>query len=249
MQEIGETSSSRMRWRTLFFPWVGLALTTVLVLKLLAVLVGSPQGGEPGVLLSSLAFTVHGHGPIALVGLLIATMSLQSLPGKSMAVAERLTWRLTAILAILLTAVFLGSAILVETELRQDFAQQQMAFEQEVVQLEEELEQVQSATFLDSLAEPGSLEELRAGLPGLSPDAAAEETVAALKQVLLQDLNQLQEAQESHATAWARESWGARLFRQLPEVVLAAGAASIAGMTLTGPENKRTLAKDDQLTD
>lgn len=244
-----------MRWRALWFPWIGLALTTVLLLKLLAVLVGSPQGGEPGVLQSTLAFTVHDHGPMALLGLLIAAMALQanakSLPGKAMAMAQRLTWQLTAVLAILLAILFLGSTILVEVELRHAFAQQQVAMEQEAVQLQDELEQIQSAAFLDALAEPGRLEELRAGLPDLPPDADAEETVAALEQIVLRDLNQLQQVQESHSKAGAgtREGWGARLFRQLPEAVLAMGAAIIAGVALAGAENKKLPAKDDQPTD
>ena len=238
-----------MRWRTLWFPWIGLALTTVLLLKLLAVLVGSPQGGEAGVLLSTLAFTVHDHGPMALLGLLVAAMALQanagSLPGKATAMAQRLTWQLTAVLAVLLAILFLGSTILGEVELRQAFAQQQVAMEQEAVQLRDELEQIQSAAFLDALAEPGRLEELQAGLPELPPDADAEETVAALKQVVLRDLNELQQVQENHSQAGMREGWGARLFRQLPEAVLAVGAAIIAGVALASVANKKPPAKDD----
>ena len=241
-----------MRWRTLWFPWIGLALTTVLLLKVLAVLVGSPQGGEPGVLLSTLAFTVHDHGPMALLGLLLAAMALQasagSLSGKAMATAQRLTWQLTAVLAVLLAVLFLGSTILGEVELRQAFAQQQVAMEQEVVQLRDELERIESAAFLDALAKPGRLEELRSGLPDLPPDADAEETVAALKQVVLQDLNELQQVQESRSRAETREGWGARLFRQLPEAVLAVGAAVIAGVALaglTGAGNKKSPAEDD----
>ena len=250
-REAGETSNARMGWRTLCFPWIGLALPTVLLLKLLAVWVGSPRGGEPGVLLGSLAFTVHDHGPMALLGLLVAAVALQahggSLPGKAM--AQRLTWQLTVVLAILLATLFLGSTILVEMELRQDFAQRQIAIQQEVVQLQGELEQIRSAAFLEELADPGRLEELRAGLPGVSPDAAAEETVAALKRMVLRELNQLQQAQENHSTAGVREIWGARLFRQLPEVVLALGAVLIAGVAWVRAGNKKPPAKDSQPTD
>ncbi|SAY38662.1 hypothetical protein [Candidatus Synechococcus spongiarum] len=245
-----------MRWRTLWFPWIGLALTTVLLLKLLAIVVGSPQGEDSGMLLSTLAFTVHDHGPMALLGLLVAAMGLQantgSLPSKAMTTAQRLTWQLTAALAVLLAALFLGSTILGEVELQQSFAQQQAAIEQEVVQLQEELERIQSPTFLDALAEPGRLEDLQAGLPDLAPDADAEEAVAALEQVVLQDLNELQHVQESHAQQETREVWGARLFSQLPETVLGVGAAVVAGVALSGlagAENKKTPTKDNQSTD
>ena len=241
-----------MRWRALLLPWIGLALTTVLLLKLLAVLVGSTQGGEAGALRVTLALTVHDHGPMALLGLLIAALALQAnagpLPGKAM--AQRL---ITGALAILLAILFLGSAILLEVELRQDFGHQQVAMEQEAVQLRDELEEIQSSAFLDALAdEPGRLEELRSGLPGLPPDADAEQTVAALQQIVLQDLNQLQQVQERHSTAEAREAWGARLFHQLPDGALAVGAAIIAGILLAGAENaedKATPAKDEQPTD
>lgn len=245
-----------MRWRTLWFPWIGLALTTVLLQKLLAVVVGSPQGEGSGVLLSTLAFTVHDHGPMALLGLLVAAMALQanagSLPGKAMATAQRLTWQLTAALAVLLAVLFLGSTILGEVELQQSFAQQQAAMEQEAVQLQGELERIQSPAFLDALAEPGRLEDLQAGLADLAPDAAAEETVAALEQIALRDLNKLQQVEESRAQAETREIWGARLFRQLPETVLAVGAVVVAGVALSGlagAENKKTLTKDNQPKD
>ena len=244
-----------MRWRTLWFPWIGLALTTVLLQKLLAVVVGSPQGEGSGVLLSTLAFTVHDHGPMALLGLLVAAMALQanagSLPGKAMATAQRLTWQLTAALAVL-AVLFLGSTILGEVELQQSFAQQQAAMEQEAVQLQGELERIQSPAFLDALAEPGRLEDLQAGLADLAPDAAAEETVAALEQIALRDLNKLQQVEESRAQAETREIWGARLFRQLPETVLAVGAVVVAGVALSGlagAENKKTLTKDNQPKD
>ncbi|MCY4360239.1 hypothetical protein [Candidatus Synechococcus spongiarum] len=241
-----------MRWRTLLFPWIGLALTTVLLLKLLAVVVGT-RGGEPGALRGALAFTVHDHGPMALVGLLIAAMALQanagSLPGKALAMARRLTWRLTTVLAVLLAVLFLGSAILVEMELRQDFARQQVGMEQEAVQLREELERIQSSGFLDELAEPGRLEELRAGFPSLPPDADAEETVTALEQIVLQDLNQLQQVQESHSTAGVREGWGTRLFSQLPDAALAVAAAIVAGVALAGVENGKSPSKDHQPED
>ena len=114
--------------------------------------------------------------------------------------------------------------------------------EQEAVQLQEELERIQSPAFLDALAEPGRLEDLQAGLPDLAPDADAEETVAALEQIVLQDLNELQQAEESRAQAETREIWGARLFRQLPETVLAVGAVVVAGVALSGladAENKK----------
>ena len=238
-----------MRWRTLWFPWIGLALTTVLLLKLLAVVVGSPQGEGPGVLLSTLAFTVHDHGPMALLGLLVAAMALQvdagSLSGKATATARRLTWQLTAVLALLLAVLFLGSTILGEVELRQLLTQQQAAVEQEAVQLRQELAQIRSAPFLDALAEPGRLEEVRAGLPDLAPDADAAETVAALERMVLRDLNELQQLQESRVPTGTREVWGARLFRQLPETVMAVGAAVVAGVALAGltdAENKN----DDQ---
>lgn len=246
-----------MRWRALLLPWIGLALTTVLLLKLLAVLVGSTQGGEPGALRGALAFTVHDHGPMALLGLLLAALALQAnagpVPGKAMAMmAQRRTGQLAGVLAILLAILFLGSAVLVEVELRQDFARQQVAMEQEASHLRGELAEIRSSAFLDALTEPGRLEELRAGLPGLSPDADAEETVAALERIVLQDLNQLQRAQERHSTAGAREAWGTRLFSQLPDVGLAVGAAVLAGVVLAGnenAENKETPAKDDQPTD
>lgn len=242
MEPLRLSPNSNMRWRTLWFPWIGLALTTVLLQKLLAVVVSSPQGEGSGVLLSTLAFTVHDHGPMALLGLLVAAMALQanvgSLPGKAMAAAQRLTWQLIAALAVL----FLGSAILGEVELQQTFAQQQAAMEQEAVQLQEELERIQSPAFLDALAKPGRLEDLRVGLPGLAPDADAEETVAALEQIVLQNLNELRQAQESRAQEETREVWGARLFRQLPETVLAVGAVVVAGVALSGlagVENKK----------
>lgn len=250
-----------MRWRTLWFPWIGLALTTVLLLKLLAVLVGSPQGEGPEVILSTLAFTVHDHGPMALLGLLVAVMALQgnagSLSGKGMAAAQRLTWKLTTGLAVLLALLFLGSTVLGEMELQQSMAQQQVAIEQEAVQLQEELEQLRSAAFLDELAEPERLESLRASLPDLAPDADAAEAVAALEQEVLGDLNALQQVQESRAQAERRDVIGARLFRQLPEMVLAVGAAAIAGVASAGlaatenavTQNKETLAKDHQPTD
>ncbi|KKZ12359.1 MAG: hypothetical protein TE42_04740 [Candidatus Synechococcus spongiarum SP3] len=256
METVVSLGNSSMRWRTLWLPWIGLALTTVLLLKLLAVWVGSPQEGESGVLLGTLAFTVHDHGPMALVGLLLAAMALQAnagaLSARAMATAQRLTWQLTAVLAILLAILFLGSTILGEVELQQAFAQQQAAMEQEAVQLRDELEQIQSAAFLDELAEPERLEELRSGLPDLPPDAGADEAVAALKQMVLSDLDDLQQVRENHSRAGMREVWGARLFRQLPEAVLAVGAAIIAGVALAGlagAENKNPLAKDDRPTD
>ncbi|MYG46607.1 MAG: hypothetical protein F4026_04120 [Synechococcus sp. SB0669_bin_8] len=230
-----------------------MALPMVLLLKLLAVLVGNVQTGVAvtGALRSALAFTVHDHGPMALLGLLIAAMAIQanarSMTGQAM--AQRL---ITGALAILLAILLLGSAILLEVELRQDFAQQQAAMEQEAVQLRDKLTEIQSSAFLDALAEPGRLEELRSGFPDLPPDADAEETVAALRQVVLQDLNQLQQAQENHSTQGAWESWGARWFHQLPDGVLAVGAAVIAGVVLAGAENaenKATPAKDHQPTD
>ncbi len=246
MEPLRLSPNSNMRWRTLWFPWIGLALTTVLLQKLLAVVVSSPQGEGSGVLLSTLAFTVHDHGPMALLGLLVAAMALQanvgSLPGKAMAAAQRLTWQLTAALAVLLAVLFLGSTILGEVKLQQTFAQQQAAMEQEAVQLQEELERIQSPAFLDALAEPGRLEDLQVGLPGLAPDADAEETVAALEQIVLQNLNELQQVQESRAQEETREVWGARLFRQLPETVLAVGAVVVAGVALSGlagVENKK----------
>lgn len=254
MRDPGETSFSTMGWRVLLLPWVGLALTTVLLLKLLAVLVGSTQTGETGALRNTLAFIIQDHGPMALLGLLIAAMAMalqanaRPLSGKAM--AQRLTGQLTGVLAILLAALFLSSAVLLEVELRQDSVQQQVDMEQEAVQLRDELEEIQSSAFLDALAvEPGRLEELRAGLPDLSPDADAEETVAALEQIVLQDLNQLQQARENHSTARAREGWGARLFSQVPDVVLAVGAAMIAGAALAGAENKKTPAKDNPSID
>ena len=257
MEQLYFSPDSTMRWRTLWFPWIGLALTTVLLLKLLAVVVGSPQGEGSGVLLSTLAFTVHDHGPMALLGLLVAAMALQinteSLPpGKAMATAQRLTWQLTAVLAVLLAVLFLGSTVLGEVELQQSFAQQQAAMEQEAVQLQEELDRVQSPAFLDVLAEAEFLENVQAGLPDLAPDADAEKTVAALEQVVRRDLNELQQVQKSRAQAQTREIWGARLFRQLPETVLAVGAAVVAGVALSGlagAENKKNLTKDNQPTD
>ena len=141
-----------------------------------------------------------------------------------------------------MAVLFLGSAILGEVELQQTFAQQQAAMEQEAVQLQEELERIQSPAFLDALAKPGRLEDLRVGLPGLAPDADAEETVAALEQIVLQNLNELRQAQESRAQEETREVWGARLFRQLPETVLAVGAVVVAGVALSGlagVENKK----------
>ncbi|MYF36474.1 MAG: hypothetical protein F4226_06735 [Synechococcus sp. SB0678_bin_12] len=62
----------------------------------------------------------------------------------------------------------------------------------------------------------------------------------------------MQWAQERHSTAGAREAWGTRLFSQLPDVVLAVGAAVVAVGVLAGDENaenKETPAKDDQPTD
>ena len=83
------------------------------------------------------------------------------------------------------------------------------------------------------------------------------EAVAALEQEVLGDLNALQQVQESRAQAERRDVIGARLFRQLPEMVLAVGAAAIAGVALAGlaatenavTQNKETLAKDHQPTD
>ena len=230
-----------------------MALTTVLLLKLLGVVVGSPPGGELGDLGGALAFTVHDHGPMALLGLMVAVVALQStagsLPGKTMAVAQRLTRQLTGVLAILLATLFLSSAILVEMELRREFAQQQVDLEQEAGQLRDELERIQSPAFLHDLAEPGRLEALRAGFPSLSPDAAPEEAVAALEKVVLQDLNQLQQVQESQSAAGAREGWGTRFFSQLPDVVLAAVAAVVAAVALTGAESKTSPAEDQRPTD
>ena len=246
-----------MRWRTLWFPWIGLALPMVLLLKLLAVVVGSPQGEGSGVLLSTLAFTIHDHGPMALLGVLVAAMALQahagSLSGKAMAATGRLTWQLTGVLAVLLSVLFVGSTILGEVELRQSLSQQQVAMEQEAMRLQEELEQIRSAAFLDALAEPGRLENTRAGLPDLPPDADATATAAALEQMVLQDLNDLQQqAQQSPFSPGTRDVWGARLFRQVPEVVLAVGAAVVAAVAwagLAGPDNKKTTTKDHQPTE
>ncbi len=237
-QEPGETSCSPMPWTILLLPWLGLALVLVLVLKLLAVLVGSPQVG-PQVLLSTLAFTIHDHGPMTLLGLLMSTMALQmgvsSLPGRAMAWRQRLTRPLTAGCAILLAVLLLGSTIIAEVELQQDRAQQQTAAAQEIVRLQEQLEEIRSAPFLDQLANPGRLEELRASLPGMaSPEADAQDVVAILEQLVLRDLNQLQESQQNPSAEQLRESWGARLFRQLPEVVMAAAAAIMAGVVVAG---------------
>ena len=251
-QDPGETNSSAMGRGSLFFPWIGLALATVLVLKLMAVVVGSHQGEEPVALGAALAFTVHDYGPMALVGLLVAAMALQvndrSLPDKVVTMARRLTGQLTAVLAILLAVFFLGSAVLMELELQQEFARHQADMAQEVVQLQEELEHIQSSAFLEKLAEPGRLEELRAGFPDLPPDAAAEETVAALQRILLQDLDQLQQVQESHSTAGGWEGWGTRLFSQLPDVVLAVAAIVIAGLALASTAKKKLPAKEHQPT-
>ncbi len=104
------------------------------------------------------------------------------------------------------------------------------------VLLQEQWEQVQSAPFLDELAEPGRLEGPRAGLSGLPPEVTPGEIVAALKQqIVLRDLKQVQ---ENHSTLGARAGWGAWLLRQLPAAVLMVGAAIIAGVALAGAENK-----------
>ncbi len=111
------------------------------------------------------------------------------------------------------------------------------------VLLQEQWEQVQSAPFLDELAEPGRLEGPRAGLPDLPPEATPGEIVAALQQIVLRDLKQVQQAQENHSTPGTRPGWGARLFRQLPAAVLVVGAAIIAGVALAGAGNKTLRPK------
>ncbi len=114
------------------------------------------------------------------------------------------------------------------------------------VLLQEQWEQVQSAPFLDEVAESGRLEGPRAGLPGLPPEATPGEIVAALQQIVLRDLKQVQQAQENHSIPPHQgrgQVWGARLFRQLPAAVLVVGAAIIAGVALAGAGNKTLRPK------
>ena len=214
------------------FPyWLGLGFTIPLLVQLVGVVVGTEEGDHS--LWQNLAITVQSSAPITLVGLSVAVLgqrtAVQRWHNRSMG-RPPTAW-LNALLAVLLAASLVMSAVVFETELRADVTRQQQAMDKHIASLQQELEQVQSPDFRVQLQEPDALANIRAGLPsqaGLPANAGVDEVVAALEELIRNDLEQLGSDPSGSGSMLDRRQWGARLFEEAPVLVLASIAILLA---------------------